>query len=533
MARVSQYKALGTKLGGYKSTLSKIESKEYGKKHADWKAQEEISLYNQIGGTVANVIGIAQESRLAREQADTYARDYGIDPGDKFAKRVTKQGLKDNPFLDQTDKQFWADENMSDKIVGLPKTPDAQPSLFEGEPGETPRQGLVGGIADTETAYQESLKRFSPSPSKSAHQLESENLKKGLADDKVFNAMNTYDEPIGTVIQSQKIAEADESGQKVLDESKSLYEQTLKEGDKIADRKMRAERLGLSVEEVKKREDAGAPAGLQQETPGFGYRGEHDARSRERRERESSTPTKGGEPYYAGESPSSSKVFDAIKGDDSKPIIPSGNKFYGKLDSNQKQNLETAGKVGGSYAQKVMMRESSGGVNTGDSSRAGSMFQFKQGGAYVGDQKIPEGVIGNPEKETKYFMDYNKQITKDFSKPKASRKSSGGKSIYKIAESHGLSQEATNYGAHQQGASGFQDIITAADSGNLSGGNTRILKMLNNITPEQSKQLNSKYRKASGLTHQSLKDSGEIKSFIQDWLSMQQESWDAMEGDFY
>jgi len=63
MARVGQYKALGTKLGGYKSTLSKIESKEYGKKHADWKAQEQISLYNEIGGTVANIIGIAKEAK--------------------------------------------------------------------------------------------------------------------------------------------------------------------------------------------------------------------------------------------------------------------------------------------------------------------------------------------------------------------------------------------------------------------------------------------------------------------------------------
>jgi len=184
MARVGQYKALGTKLGGYKSTLSKIESKEYGKKHADWKAAEEISLYNQIGGTVANVIGIAQESRLAREQADMYAREFGIDPGDKFAKRVTKEGKEQNPWLklseEAQDEAFWADENMSDKVVGLPETPDSQSSLFEGEPGETSpisRQNISGGIADTETAYQESLKNFSPSPRKSVHQLESESLR--------------------------------------------------------------------------------------------------------------------------------------------------------------------------------------------------------------------------------------------------------------------------------------------------------------------------------------------------------------------
>ena len=180
MARVGQYKALGTKLGGYKSTLSKIESKEYGKKHADWKAAEETSLYNQIGGTVANVIGIVQEQRLAREQADMYAREFGFDPGDKFAKRVTKEGKEQNPWLklseEAQDEAFWADENMSDRVVGLPET------LFQGEPGETSpisRQNISGGIADTETAYQESLKNFSPSPRKSIHQLESEALRRG------------------------------------------------------------------------------------------------------------------------------------------------------------------------------------------------------------------------------------------------------------------------------------------------------------------------------------------------------------------
>ena len=119
MARISQYKALGTKLGGYKSTLSKVQSAEYAKKHADWKAGEEKALYSQIGGSVANIIGIAKEANLARKQEDFMAREFGIG-GDKFAERVTKQGLKDNPWLEQTDEQFWADENLSDKAVGLP-----------------------------------------------------------------------------------------------------------------------------------------------------------------------------------------------------------------------------------------------------------------------------------------------------------------------------------------------------------------------------------------------------------------------------
>ena len=124
MARISQYKALGTKLGSYKSTLSKVESAEYAKKHADWKAGEQKALYGQIGGSVANIIGIAKEKRLARKQEDFMAREFGIG-GDKFAERVTKQGLKDNPWLEQTDEQFWADEsNFEDSTVVSPKVKD-------------------------------------------------------------------------------------------------------------------------------------------------------------------------------------------------------------------------------------------------------------------------------------------------------------------------------------------------------------------------------------------------------------------------
>ena len=68
MARISQYKALGTSLGGYKSTLSKVQSMEYAKKHSDWKAGEQKSLYSEIGGTVSNILGIVKEHTLAKKQ---------------------------------------------------------------------------------------------------------------------------------------------------------------------------------------------------------------------------------------------------------------------------------------------------------------------------------------------------------------------------------------------------------------------------------------------------------------------------------
>ena len=516
MARIGQYKALGTKLGGYKTTLSKIQSKEYAKSHADWKAAEDISLYNQIGGTVANVIGIVQEQRLAREQEDMYAREFGIG-GDKFAERVTKEGLKDNPFLkaqqgmteEQINEQFWADENMSDRVIGLPETVDTQSSLFEGKPGETSpipsfqeqdydtTGGRGGSTAyrklspqaptslnmptqPIESEYHKKLEnvldfrqdetsildpRGGPSQKKSIHQLEIEASKKGITEQEALKREGVDQEYVGTIEKERD--EDTRMGHVVRQRQKEIFSTLL-----------RPERPDAST-------------------------------------------------VYEQPSPiTDDMAFDALSetslGDFDISNIGK-NKFYGKLSSTQKQNLQIAGKVGGSFAQKVMMRESSGGINTGDTSRTGSMFQFRKGGVYIGKDKIPDEVIGNPELEAQYFMDYNKQITQNFEK----------NNIYKIAETYGLSPEATNYGAHQQGGAGIQDIIKAADSGNLKGGNTRIEKMLNNVTEEQLERLNSKYRKASGLNHQALKNSGEIKSFIKDWLKMQQESWDDMEGDFY
>ena len=79
MARISQYKALGTKMGGYKSTLSKVQSMEYAKKHADWKAGEEKALYGEIGKTVSNIIGIAQEVvTFSGSESKLVAVQYGL-----------------------------------------------------------------------------------------------------------------------------------------------------------------------------------------------------------------------------------------------------------------------------------------------------------------------------------------------------------------------------------------------------------------------------------------------------------------------
>ena len=216
----------------------------------------------------------------------------------------------------------------------------------------------------------------------------------------------------------------------------------------------------------------------------------------------------------------------------------SANVFYGKLNPNQQKNLQIAKNVGGDYAQKVMMRESSAGVNTGDTTRAGSVFQYRKGGTYMGNKKIPEGVIGDVAKETQYFQEYNREQTKGFDT--SDKNTFGGvqmtyegkaSSVYEIAsKAAGMTKESVNYLTHQQGRGGLKDILNSAEKGQLKGGKTRFDKMIGNITPEFASQLK---REFGSISYDSLKDSTKMKKFVKSWLQHQQSEWSKMEGDFY
>jgi|19_taG_2_1085344.scaffolds.fasta_scaffold01708_4 hypothetical protein len=497
MARVGQYKALGTKLGGYKSTLSKIESKEYGKKHADWKAAEEISLYNQIGGTVANVIGIAQESRLAREQADMYAREFGIDPGDKFAKRVTKEGKEQNPWLklseEAQDEAFWADENMSDKVVGLPETPDSQSSLFEGEPGETSpisRQNISGGIADTETAYQESLKNFSPSPRKSVHQLESESLRRGAteksADNKVFDAM-TDPSSAGGIERIKGVGEELEFGHAAQKEVKpEAYPSQTFAGQKVPEG-VDPEYAGMIEKE------------RGEETP-FGH-------VVKQRQKEINNPSSNPE----------SKVFEAIKGDDEKPILG--------YDKNEVIDIASQSVPRGreSEIQMVYGMESSYGQDPG---AQGNILQIKNEGLLKEAGNID---LSDPQAVSKFYIKKTDEFTKDFSKydvqsgDLATSKTGKTFDIFGTLESQGIDKAGTRYLTWQQGRKGVADMATALKTGKI--GEKTVENMLNNLSEDQKKSIIAAHGKPPYDDTKLLgfsKKSG-TKNFIQAWLKIQNE----------
>jgi hypothetical protein len=233
------------------------------------------------------------------------------------------------------------------------------------------------------------------------------------------------------------------------------------------------------------------------------------------------------------------KIMDMIS-DPSLGDFKSANVFYNKLNTAQIQNLDKVkGAGGGSYAQKVIMRESSGGINTGDSSREGSAYQYKREGEYL-DRKVSD-VLGDIGEETKYFMEYNKKQTKGFDTAEGNtfghvqmlNEQGSPSSVYDIAsQSAGMERESVNYLAHQQGRAGLKDILNSVGrgKGKLKGGKTRFDKMIGNITPEFANQLK---REFGSISYDSLKDSTKMKKFVKSWLQHQQSEWSKMEGDFY
>lgn len=200
MARVGQFKALGSALGGYKKTLADVQSKDYAKRYADVRAQEQVSLYNEIGGTVANIIGIAQEKKLLKE----------LGPLDKPER-------PDVPIESQSPDALEGVDIVKGKEVDF--SPDLSMEKLE---MRGPGENVVGSIdpppsemmprAGLDTLIQESQSK--PGMTNAEKQFKVLDETKELyeqtlsSDDKAFNAMNTYETGIGPNV-GQKTAVSD------------------------------------------------------------------------------------------------------------------------------------------------------------------------------------------------------------------------------------------------------------------------------------------------------------------------------------
>ena len=223
MARVGQFKALGSALGGYKKTLADVQSKDYAKRYADVRAQEQVSLYNEIGGTVANIIGIAQEKKLLKE----------LGPLDKPER-------PDVPIESQSPDALEGVDIVKGKEVDF--SPDLSMEKLE---MRGPGENAVGSIdpppsemmprAGLDTLIQESQSK--PGMTNAEKQFKVLDETKELyeqtlsSDDKAFNAMNTYETGIGPNV-GQKTAVSDimssTESQGFFDKVKDLW-QDLKE----------------------------------------------------------------------------------------------------------------------------------------------------------------------------------------------------------------------------------------------------------------------------------------------------------------
>ena len=213
MARVGQFKALGSALGGYKKTLYDVQSKDYAKKYADVQAQEKVSLYNEIGGTVANIIGIAQEAKRLKK----------ISP--------LKEPGRPSVGADESYGEMQPDE-ISSEDFGFLDANERQDLGIESD--------VTGTILDTDALQMrgpafESLGSVNPPPSqqmafKGGSAIgEQEYLRKsGKIEERRASRARNFDENIST----NKKSTSAQDPSKVLDETKELYEQTLSSDDK-------------------------------------------------------------------------------------------------------------------------------------------------------------------------------------------------------------------------------------------------------------------------------------------------------------
>ena len=217
MARISQYKALGTKMGGYKTTLSKVQSMEYAKKHADWKAGEQKALYGEIGGTVANIIGIADETRKLKDLESR--RKSLLEPMAKPDRPTVGVGTQepdeitagDFDFLDANEK---ADLGIADDVTGT-KTDESAMQIRGPESdvvGEAPTMPLptTAGVHKAELDWDKSKKEGMWKVLGQEGEVVDASQKKPTAASRrnldenipplVMKAMQTYDEPIGPFV---------------------------------------------------------------------------------------------------------------------------------------------------------------------------------------------------------------------------------------------------------------------------------------------------------------------------------------------
>ena len=563
MARISQYKALGKGLGGYKSTLSKVQSMEYAKKHSDWKAGEQKSLYSEIGGTVSNILGIVKEHTLAKKQK---ARQQKYDdkylPLDK-PERPHVPGPE--PYQEEligdigVDPDAGADFDASAPIVGL------ESSFEEGMKGEVelkqptisgPALPTGGGVPRAETEYQ----KKQPSAASRTNFDENIPITTSQRDMSAENAMvdqwakEDADSPLFNE-GALKRAEAENELEALFDE-RDKRDEASEAMKKDAELDATAKGMGISREKLVSRRAEDKPEGEQIDikTGKAYYVDEFGQRSASRLD---DTPVEGYRPGSGGRVPYKEpmNINKIIKEQESpntfgSPINTkpeSDNNVFNAVNSNPKSLMDSArddnvnramgaSKGNKESVRKVYAMESSSGT---DPKAKGNPMQIVHPDARKDFESKYEKKGGYTlENSVEYYEDTVKKNVSmtdkgpgtsfenyKFKAPRLNKLYPGGANIYegaakavgggKATESH---KGFVEYMTWQQGRSGALDIIsTTMGEGGVLNKSSRAY-MLNNVSDSQRVNL----EKIINESPKKLKD----KNLAKEWLKIQYKKWE-------
>ena len=289
MARVGKYQALGRSLGQYKKTLYDVGAKEYQKQARKAEGEFQRGMYSAVGTTIANLAGIAQE-RAALKKLEP------LDPGERPEVPIETETIDEL-------SAFEMQEGSSMEDIPLPNPDDKYQPMTAPDPAPKP-----GSIMSSDTNV---TRRGDDAFKKGMDAVmdfsgDSSNITSPIGLDAQEGAKNIMDFRNQEAQKNEQRAQAQreanltedsaygisgvskqtESGglpqsafDAMQDDPPLTYEEARTKSREARgidgqgrvrgadDEKVRAERLGITVEQLRKDEAAAAPAGQQVVVP--------------------------------------------------------------------------------------------------------------------------------------------------------------------------------------------------------------------------------------------------------------------------
>jgi len=474
MARVAQYKALGSALGGYKKTLSDVGAKEYAKQHESFKGEQQRAMYSAIGGTVANIIGIAGEAaklkelkgygESARQLRGIGERDVEYQPLGRLGEAIglDPKTRKESFFHDTGQTLSERELQNIGYMESLGMKTKYGESLYAERPDVAPTTEDPDelGYEVLDPIYEDPTKFEGVEP---PFPIKPSEMEAGLELKSMEDLPSITEGMTGATTEGQRGAQSIKIGEGTVEGQETQgYQPWLPEG------------VDPEYTEMIERE-------RDEPTP-FGH-------VVKQRQREINNPS--GNPE--------SKVFEAIKGDENKPITGyTKNELIGIASESVPRGRE-------SEIQMVYGMESSYGQDPG---AEGNILQIKNKELLAETQKMNID-LSDPQAVSKFYIQKTDEFTKGFDAYEVQTGSLSGTkiNIWDKMEQQGISKSGVRYLTWQQGRRGVQDIITALDTGNIH--KRTVKNMLNNVSEEQRKILT--------------KQLGDTKKLVKSWLDIQNE----------